>query len=474
MKKDNSRSLTVFYFFLLAMQITLLSVTAGADDTIQSSRVASIYVSQDLINEQIAAHSKSELLKEMKVELDSSHGQIFLRGKIQVPVEELRAVNLDPKLGVFRFQVTIKLEATKEGYLILDFPLAETYFYPASSKNVPSERIVVPVQMISLALASARGYLAALSGDFSGFDRRTEKLTALIKALDHAIAHEKNADAKEELKNQRTALRLQMAAVPVERKQLQAVSKELEHVLGFTGEKELNLNEDLGARKNALIFKIKLAQLAPFLNGVELGGIRVLLDKKDGSGENYLAVDVNSKLEGASPHKKEPSGATRVGLKTAPSVIMRLNQALFESEAVVDAEKKDMSSKLKNIQFAFKDDGLHVSGAWHAFLFTIPFETTVSFVTTALDVFEVRVGELDVAGINFEFVSSYILDSMKKKLDRTLKGICSFKDVINPKTGARALQVTVAPKALVPAFPDLHLVSVDMREQEFLLKIGRP
>jgi hypothetical protein len=41
------------------------------------------------------------------------------------------------------------------------------------------------------------------------------------------------------------------------------------------------------------------------------------------------------------------------------------------------------------------------------------------------------------------------------------------------KDHSRALQVSVDPKALVPAFPDLHLVDVDIREGEFLLKIGR-
>jgi hypothetical protein len=36
------------------------------------------------------------------------------------------------------------------------------------------------------------------------------------------------------------------------------------------------------------------------------------------------------------------------------------------------------------------------------------------------------------------------------------------------------LKVTVDPKALMPAFPNLHLVDVDVRDRNFLLKIGRP
>ena len=53
----------------------------------------------------------------------------------------------------------------------------------------------------------------------------------------------------------------------------------------------------MGARKNAIILKIKISQLAPFLKGVELGGVRLIHDKKDGTGQNYLAVDINSQLE---------------------------------------------------------------------------------------------------------------------------------------------------------------------------------
>ena len=456
---------------LSALTMLMASVStclANAD------RVASIFVSQDFLNQQLSLHSKSELVKEMKLELDPAHGQIFLRGKIQVPVEELRAVNLDPKFGAFNFQVTLKPETTKNGHLILEFPLSETFFYPSISKDPTHERVIVPVQLLSLALASARGYMAALSGDFSGFDRRTEKLNALLASLNRSIALEKNKDAKEDLKNQREALRLQLAAVPLERKQLQAVSKEVEHILGFTGEKELNINDDLGARKNALILKIKLSQLTPYLEGVELGGVRILLDQKDGDGEKYLAIDVNSALESAHPLvpvTHNPSN--RAGMKTAPFLILRLNQSLFESQAVVEAEKKEMGSSLRDLNVELRDDGLHVSGKWRTFfLFSIPFDTAVDFVSTGLDRFEVRVRKMAVAGIDLEFLSKFVLESMKNRLDTALKGSCKFTYIGEEKDHSRALEVTVNPKTMIPAFPDLHLVGVDVRDHEFLLKIG--
>ncbi len=458
----------------LLLFVLLATLTSRTMADTPDNRVASMYISQDFLNEQLAAHSKSELIKEMKIVLDPDHRQFFLRGKIQVPVEEMRAVNLDPKLGAFRFQVTIKPSTTKKGHLILDFPLAETFFYPAQSKNPEQDRVIVPVQMLSLALASARGYLAALSGDFSSFDRRTQKINALIKGLNHLIATEKNADAREELQTQKESLALQLAAVPIERKQLQKLSKEVEHLMGFTGEKELNLNDELGARKNALIFKIRLSQLTPYLKGVELGGVRILHDKKDGGGENYLTIDIDSVLAAPLPPSAKVVASPRTGMKTAPAVIMRLNQSLFESAAVLDSEKKMMGSHLRNLTMVLKEDGLHVAGEWKTFFFSIPFDTLVDFVTTGVDIFEVRVRELDVAGMDLEFLTKFVLEAMQTRLDLALKGICTFKYVGEQGDHSRALQVTVNPTKLVPAFADLHLLDVDVRDREFLLKVGRP
>lgn len=439
------------------------------------NRVASFYVSEDFINEQLSLHVKSDLMQKMSVALDPEGGQIFLKGTVQVPIEELRAVNLNPKLGTFRFQLTIHPKTTKHGHLILEFPLDETFFYPASSKNPKRDRVIIPVQMLSLALASARGYLAAVSGDFSGFDRRTRKLEGLISSLGRAIAAEKNSDVREDLENERDAARLKLQAVPLERKQLLAVSKEFETMLGFTGEKELSLNEELGAKDNALILKIKLSQLAPYLQGVELGGVRILHDKKDGNGQNYLAIDVNaSLLANATAVATKATPAPRPAMKIPPSFIVRLNQSLLESDAVVSAEKKEMPSKLQDFKLEMKDDGVHISGSWHTFLFSVPFDTIVDFVSTDTDKFEVRVQEIKVAGIDFDFLKKFAFEAVKKRLDSSLKGICKFDFVGDEREPKRALQVTVDPKKLVPAMPDLHLVAVDVREREFLLKVGRP
>ncbi len=155
-------------------------------------------------------------------------------------------------------------------------------------------------------------------------------------------------------------------------------------------------------------------------------------------------------------------------------MIIRINQSLFESESLLQTEKKDLGSKLKNLQFRLMDDGLHVSGELHKFFFTIPFQTVVDFASTSVDVFEMRVREFEVAGLDFEFLTNFILEAMKNRLDHALKGICQFRYVGEEKDRARALEVRIDPKSLVPAFPDLHLVEVDIRDSEFLLKVGQP
>jgi hypothetical protein len=132
-----------------------------------------------------------------------------------------------------------------------------------------------------------------------------------------------------------------------------------------------------------------------------------------------------------------------------------------------------MGSNLRNMAFNLKDDGLHVSGEWHKFFFSVGFDTLVDFVTTGADIFEVRVRKLDVAGIDLGFLRKFVLESMKKRLNHTMKGICKFKYIGEESDSSRALQVTVDPKSLVPAFPDLHLVDVEVRDREFLLKIGK-
>jgi hypothetical protein len=461
--------------FLISFVIVCLTISSisFADDA--KSRVTSIFLSEHFINEQIQAHVKPGLLKDLNIQLDPKNNQIFLRGIVQVPVEELKAINLDPNLTAFRFQVTIRPESTPEGYLVLEFPLNETFFYPANSKNPKRDRVLIPVQMLSVALASARGYFAALSGDFSDFDRKTEKLKALIKAMDHAIATEKNPDALDELKTERESLKLKLAALPIERKQMSTLSKEVEGMLGFAGEKELNLNDEFMARTNALIIKLNIAKFVPYLSGVSLGGIRIVHDKKDGpKGENYFSVDINANLAVRGMTGTAEGQPDEEGLPQAPAAMIRINEALFESELIVSAEKKAMGSKLSDMKIELKKDGLHVSGKYHKFFLSIPFDTIVDFDSVeGTDAFDVSVRDVEVAGLDLEFMTGYILESMQKRLEQSLKGICTFEYIGEKKDNSRALRVHMDPAKLIPALPNLHLVDVEVRDREFLLKVGK-
>ena len=461
-------------FIFAAFLPALAWSQVGTPAKVYSEPVTSVLISEDFLNEQIAAHNKSKLLENVKVVLDTKGDQLFLRGILKIPVEEMKAVNLDPKLGAFRFQLAVRPDSTPEGFLILEFPLNETFFYPASSKEPEKERIIVPVQLLSVAMASARGYLSALSGDFSGFDKRAEKIRAEIKGLERLIKTEKNAEAKEEFRTEVQALKIQLEAVPVERKQLQTVAKSLEHVLAFTGEKELNLNDEFGAKDNALVFKLRLAQLTPFLDGVELGDIRILKDIKDGHGENYFQIEVNADLEKPLPKISEHEPADRSPSNSKPAIILKIRQALFESKAVLEAEKKSMPAKLSDLDLQFKDDGLHISGKWKTFFWNVPFDMTVDFVSKEVDVFDVKVRKVDVGGLDLEFLAKYALEMVQKRLELMFKDRCKFEYVGTEKDQSRTLRVTADPAKLVPAFPDLHLLEVDIRERVFLMKIGKP
>lgn len=462
-----------FSLALTALVPLALAADPPHNIAIPADRVASIGISQDFLNEQIRAHLKpGGVVREANVTFEVEHDEIVLHGLAQVPIEELRAVNLEPNMGKFRFQVAIELKVSKKGHLVLDFPMHQTYFWPAESKNSEQDRVEVPVQMLAIALASARGYLAALSGDFGGFDRQTKKLEAQARALDHSIKHETDKDVLDDLKTQREALRLQLEAIPIERKQLQGLAKEFAAVLAFTGEKELNLNDELVAKRNALLVKLNLSQLTPYLAGTELGGVRLRHDAKDGNGENYFLVDVNADLEEAGRAPSATPPANRPPMKTAPALVMRLNQALFESKSLVTAEKTELDDSITNFRLDMEDDGIHVSGNKKMFWFIHPsFNATVDFNFVEPDVFDVSLADAQVAGFSLAPFTKMVLENVKRRLNHALKGMLHSK-YVETAEHRQALRVTVDPKALVPAFPGLHLVGVDVRTRMFLLKVG--
>ena len=437
-------------------------------------RVASLYLSEDFINQLLRQNLTTPLLKNIVLSLDPQGNQIVARGLIKIPTQDLKAVNLDPGIGDFQFQLAIRLEITQQGHLILIFPLDQTYFYPAGSTDPEHERIVIPVQLLSLALASARGYLAMYSGDFSGFDKKIAALTAQMSGVDKEIALAKDPGDRAALQNDRKSLQLQLEAIPVERRQAQKIAKKVQSFLGFVGEKEINLNEQLSARKNALILRIQLGQMVPYLQGVELGGIRLLRDDKDGPGMNFMAIDVNARLVQPSPEPTPRHGHRPHTAERPPFIVIRLNQAILESQAIVDAEKGEADSRVRRLSLDLREDGIHIKGDWRLTIIPIPFETTLQLVWTGPNVFEIRVSEIKVVHLDIKPIARIVLDVFKRRLDRTLKGVCAFQYIGEEKNGTLAVRAGVDMTHLLPAFPKLALTGVQVKDKELLLKAGAP
>jgi hypothetical protein len=436
-------------------------------------RVANIYLSESFLNEQIKAFSaKSQLFKDLHLNLDSKSDRLYLSGIFQVPLDELQTIKMDRSLGKFKFQVAIRPHAEKNGNLRLEFPLEETYFHLASSKNPTRDRVVVPVQLLSLALASTRGYLAALSGDFSIFDRKAAKFQGLLRGVKRTLSEEQNPDVQEDLKLQKKAYELQLETIAVERTQLERTAKSVANVMSLLGQKKVDLNDEIIAEDNSLTLKLELGKILPYLKDIELAGIRINHDP-NGAGEDYFVVGVNSAMQALPPSQAKQKRKRREGLALLPAMVLRINQAVFNSKAVLAAQNEKFgSANIENFDVALQDDGIHVTGDWHKYFFTVPFDVIVDFVSTGPDVFEVRLRKLKAKGIDMKFLTKYALDAIQDRLDKTLAGICTFEYKGEDQEENHVLQVTVEPKNLVPAFPDLHLIGVDVANREFLMQIG--
>jgi hypothetical protein len=444
------------------------------------ARVATVYIAESFINEQFRRRlSNFELVKDLHMQLDPDSKRIFLGGLLRVPEVEMRSINLDPQQGEFRFRASLRARATPEGYLILEFPLNETYFYPKSSKGLESDRVIVPVQLMPLAVASIRNYLAALSGDFSSFDRRTHTIRVVIQSYEKARAATNDPGERDYWSNQIASYNLQLQAVPIERRQLERMSKDLGPMVDFLSAKDLDLNEVLRVNKNAFLLHIRVSDLVPYLRDVDLGGVRLVRDKVDRPGENFLALDMNAALGQIAPATDSwRLRRSRAPMPKPPSLVVRLHQDLFVSTAILEAERKTIGDKVNNLDIQMRDDGLHVSGRYRGLGLPVPFDAFVDLVTAQTDVFEVRVKGLEVAGLDVPFLTGSVLNLLRNLLDHALDGRCTFEDIQQTADHGRALRVHVgmnkegAPAPLVPAFPTLHLKSIEVQEREFVLRLG--
>lgn len=452
---------------ILILLIGLITSYSHAQELFES-KIGSIYISEGFINEQLASHlANSELVRNLKVKLDPKTSKMFLHGDFRLPLDDIRAVGIDKNLADFKFQLSILPKISKTKNLVLEFPISETYFYQANSKNPKRDRVVIPVQLLSLGLAATRGYLAALSGDFSTFERKKAKNIALLNGVKKLLLTEKNTDAIEVLKNEKKSLELTIASIDLERERFKRTSKALNSIFAFSGD----LNNEVMAYKNVVILKMKLSKLVPYLKDIELGGLRLGNNNPTGGGANYLIFDIITMVT------KQPKTFKRPAYKPTPeavppSIMIRLSQNLFTSRLALDKEKEMMSKDIKDFDISFQKDGVHITGKIRKFFVDIPFDGLVDFISTGPDIFEVRLRGLQIMNVDFKFLTPIALRAIKGRLKKALKGIGTYKYLGN-KDHSRVLQVTVDPKNLIPAFPDFHLVGVDVRDRNFMLKIGR-
>lgn len=451
--------------------LTVMPMSLFAQDLFES-KVASIFISEQFINEQLRDHlAKSNLVRNLKIKLNPVTKKMFLHGDFQMPLDDIRAIGIERDLAKFKFQLAIlpKISSTKQ--LVLEFPISETYFYQANSKNPKRDRVVIPVQLLSLGLAATRGYLAALSGDFSSFDRKKAKLSALLKGVNTTLKTEENPDALEVLRSEKKSLELQIASTDLERSNFARTAKTLNSIFAFSNEKDFNLNNEIKAQGNVVMLKLKLGKLVPYLKDIDLGGIRIGNNNPDNSGENFLIFDINTMVTEAPPKVKKVARKP-ILYKVPPSLMILLNQDLFTSKMMIEKEKAKMGSTIKDFKIRFKNGGIHISGKAHKFWVDIPFEGLVDFDTVNPDVIEVRLRKLKVMNLDLKFLTPVVLSAVKSRFKKALKGIATYKYLGN-KDHTRVLQITIEPKKLIPALPDFHLVGVDVRDRNFMLKLGR-
>jgi hypothetical protein len=435
--------------------------------------IASVYLSETFINEQIKKHlTGSELVKRLQVHMDTVQSKLNVNGLFQVPFDDYESLGIDPSMAQFQFQLTVKPQINNEGYLVLEFPLRETFFSQASSRS-KEDRVVIPTQLVSLGIAATRSYLSALSGDFSGFEKKKAKLRALLAVTNKALKEEKNEDAKKILQNKKRSLELEIEAVSLQRVQFESSHESLSNMMGLIGESEFDLNNKVKANENTIFLKLKLDSFLPYLKDINLGGIRIQHKDYDDLSEDYFALDVHTTVQTYQTAIKKDLPTPRRKLEIPASMIIRLNQELFLSESLISTKKDKMGESIKDFKMTFMDDGLHVTGRYKKWLFSVPFDTLVDFVSVEPDVFEVRLRKLTAWGLNLKFLTRFALRAVRQRLDNLLQGICKYEYLGRKDDDSQVLRVTVEPAQLIPAFPNLHLMDIDVLDKSFLLRIGR-
>jgi hypothetical protein len=313
--------------------------------------------------------------------------------------------------------------------------------------------------------------LSALSGDFTGFDVKNRKFKALLNGIKRNLKIETNKEAIEVLKDEKRSLELQIEANNLQRQQFERTSQSLANIMGLVGDKGFNLNEKVKSYENKILLKLKLDSFVPYLADIAIGGVRVKHKDKDGEGEDYFAIDLQTKTKKFKAQKSKEFLQPKRQLEVPPSILIRLNQELFLSESIAAAKKEKMGDSIKDFKMVFEDDGLHLKGKYWKWFFLIPFDVQVNFLSTNPDEFEVRVGKLNAFGLNLKLMSRMALNSVKSTFETMFDGV--FKFTMDEKHKGQVLKVNVDSAKLIPAFPNLHLMDITVLEGSFLLRLGR-
>jgi hypothetical protein len=470
--------------------ITLASPAFPADPPhmIPGDRVASVYLSEDFINGQIRDHLKNRIVEELAVHFLPDSHEIQISGLLRIPDEDMRSMNLDPGQGDFRFESVVKPGVLNES-LSLEFLPHRNFFYPAKARNKEAAKIEVPVHMLSLALASTRGYLEALSGNFSSFDRRKKTLALQLAKLEKESGREKDPLAREQRKADREALELKIRSVDNDRRQLELLKEEMKFILDSAQEQNVKISDEIAAKDNTVYLRLSLAQLVPYLKNISLEGIRVLHDKKDGCGQNYLAIDIRSRLAGNVPAPFEIHPSNRPGMAVAPSVSLRLNQSVLESRDVKEAESAVEKAGVSGLKVELKNDGIHFSGKKSFLLMHPEFAAVLNFRYHDVDEFDIELARPEI-NMGFGPVQIFNLVSfggLNRMVENKASDLAAayIQGILQDRFGsacriarveednAAALRVHLDGEKLFPAGVDMHLVGLSISERELTLKMGK-
>lgn len=156
-----------------------------------------------------------------------------------------------------------------------------------------------------------------------------------------------------------------------------------------------------------------------------------------------------------------------------PDVAIRIDEALLESPAVVEAQQRALEDKIRDFKLLLREDGLHAKGKYRVpILPDVSFEAVAAFVWVRPDVFHVRVRKFKVLG--FIDATQRVLDAMQKALEESLKDAVSPNQLGEDRDGSRVLEVTVDLKKVLPLLPGLYLSGITTRDKVLILKARLP